>query len=84
MSDVTRRAFLRESMLSATLSVMAPAARPLLARQSDSPNERIGVAVVGTGGRGAAHARAYAARKDCTVRYVCDVDVTRARGVARG
>jgi len=83
MSDLSRRAFLRQSMLSATVAVAASAAKPVVAAQSDSPNDRLGVAVVGTGGRGAAHARAFAGRKDCSVRYLCDADSARADGVAR-
>jgi len=68
-------------MLAATAAVAAPA-RPLMSAQSDSPNERIGVAVIGTGGRGSAHAAAFAGRKDCEVRVLCDADLSRAEGVA--
>jgi len=71
-------------MLTATAAMATPAVKPLLAAQSKSPNERIGVAVIGTGGRGSAHAAAYAGRKDCVVRYLCDADLARAKSIERG
>lgn len=42
--------------------------------QSKSPNEKLGVAVVGVGGRGGSHLEAYSDRDDTEVLYVCDVD----------
>jgi predicted dehydrogenase len=44
------------------------------ADQSQSPNEKLRCAVVGSRGRGFNHASAYAARKDCEVAYICDAD----------
>ncbi len=69
-------------MLTATAAVAGPGVQPVLGAQSGSPGEKIGVAVIGTGGRGGAHAEAFATRKDCEVRYLCDADLARARGMA--
>ncbi len=42
--------------------------------QSKSPNEKLGVAVIGVGGRGSSHLSAYSGRKDTEVLYVIDCD----------
>ena len=68
-------------MLTATAAAAGPALGSAIAAQSRSPNEKIGVAIVGTGGRGGAHANAFASRKDCEVRYLCDPDLARAQGL---
>ena len=75
MNSITRRYFLEEAMLAAAAAAITPAT-PLLAadKPSTSPNEKLSVAVIGVRGRGQAHAAAYAARPDCEVTYVCDVD----------
>ena len=69
-------------MLTATAAIAGPGAHPLKAAQSKSPNEKIGVAIIGTGGRGAAHTKAFASRTDCEIRYLCDADLSRAQGLA--
>ena len=82
MFEQSRRSFLRQSMLAATATMAGPSAHSLKAAQSKSPNEKIGVAIIGTGGRGAAHTRAFASRRDCEIRYLCDADLSRAQGLA--
>jgi predicted dehydrogenase len=52
--------------------------------QSKSPNEKLGVAVVGVGGRGGSHLEAYSSRKDTEVLYVCDVDENIGNGRLKG
>lgn len=42
--------------------------------QSRSPNEKLGVAVMGVKGRGGSHISAFAGRRDTEILYVCDVD----------
>ena len=76
MSRTTRRRFLEQSMLATAAAMAAEPARCLAAgeKQSNSPNERLSVAVIGVRGRGSAHARAFASRKDCTISYICDAD----------
>ena len=81
MFEQSRRSFLRQSMLAATAGMAAPGVHVLRAAQSRSPNERIGVAIVGTGGRGAAHGTAFASRADCEIRHLCDPDLSRANAL---
>lgn len=84
MTKLTRREFLERSMIATVLGLEAQQ-RALLAEEARqtgpakeepkaSPNERLGVAVIGVRGRGADHARFFAGRKDCQVLYLCDCD----------
>ena len=59
---------------------MLLAAEP--AKQSTSPNERLSVAVIGVRSRGGDHARAYEAREDCFLSYICDADSAIGEAVA--
>jgi predicted dehydrogenase len=77
MSRFSRRLFLQESLLATT--AIAAGSRGVLAAaetapQSASPNERLSVAVIGVRGRGGDHAKAFSARQDCAVTYICDAD----------
>ncbi|MCA9270996.1 MAG: Gfo/Idh/MocA family oxidoreductase, partial [Planctomycetales bacterium] len=76
MSRKNRRQFLEDSMWSA--AAVAAASTPGLVvaaeEQSSSPQEKLGVAVVGVKGRGGTHIDAFAGRKDTEILYVCDVD----------
>jgi predicted dehydrogenase len=77
MSKRNRRQFLEDSMFAAAATVAAGSASPLLAEDapaSKSPNERMGVAVVGVKGRGGSHISDFAGRKDTEILYVVDVD----------
>ncbi len=72
-----RRQFLEDSMLAAAATVAAGASNPLFAADSNSsgsPNEKLGVAVVGVRGRGGSHIGAFAGKKETEILYVCDVD----------
>ncbi|MGH9339864.1 MAG: Gfo/Idh/MocA family oxidoreductase [Acidobacteriota bacterium] len=72
-SSSTRRSFLKKSAtLSAGVFAGAPAVRRAFA--SDSPKDRVNVAVVGFHGRGRSHYRAYAGQKNVRVAALCDVD----------
>ncbi len=78
MTRKNRRQFLEDSML-ATAAVAATSASTTLISaeedvQSDSPAERLGVAVVGVRGRGGSHIGAFAGRKDAEILYICDPD----------
>ncbi len=58
MSHLTRRKFLEQSMLSTAAAAALGVVRPLRANEaakSKSPNDRLGVAVIGVHGRGAGH-----------------------------
>jgi predicted dehydrogenase len=75
MTRTTRRRFLEEGMLAAAAAMaVGPVRLAADDRQSTSPNERLSVASIGVRGRGGAHARTFAARKDCTISYICDAD----------
>ncbi|MFO0906289.1 MAG: Gfo/Idh/MocA family oxidoreductase [Pirellulales bacterium] len=75
MSHRSRREFLEQSMW-ATATAVAAGSTLVHAeeKQSSSPNEKLGVAVVGVKGRGGSHIGAFAGRKDTEILYVCDVD----------
>lgn len=73
----SRREFLEDSMMATAAAVAASSAGTMFAedaKQSSSPNEKLGVAVVGVKGRGGSHIGAFAGRKDTEILYVCDVD----------
>jgi predicted dehydrogenase len=81
MVPTTRRRFIEETILAA---MAVEPARVLLAaeNQPESPGDRLGIAVVGAGSRGPAHARAFAARRDCEVLAICDADRDRGNRLA--
>ncbi|MHC4743493.1 MAG: Gfo/Idh/MocA family protein [Planctomycetota bacterium] len=81
MKSVSRRRFLEESILATTALLSSPSVLlSAVSKQRASANEKLGVAVIGTGSRGGAHVRAFAGRKDCEVLAVCDADLNRAHG----
>ena len=64
-------------MFAAAAAVTANASPDLLgyeAEPSNSPNEKLGVAVVGVRGRGGSHIGAFAGRRDTEILYLCDAD----------
>jgi len=87
MGRINRRRFLEEALLAAAAAT-AGSSRVLMAvekaKQSRSPNERLSVAVIGVRGRGGDHARAFDARDDCAVSYICDADTAVGEKVAAG
>jgi predicted dehydrogenase len=80
MPRLTRRDFLKDSALLATLAgtgfpEASRAARPNeKTSQQGSANERLRVAVVGVNGRGHDHIRGFANRHNCVVSVICDAD----------
>ncbi len=87
MTFRTRRQFLEDSMFAAAAAVAAGATGSVFAadekRPIKSPNEKLGVAVVGCGGRGADHLKTFCSRPDTEVLYVVDVDANIARSRAK-
>ena len=82
-----RRQFLEDSILAATAALAGPALATSAEKpekSSTSPNERLAIAVIGTGSRGTAHAASFAGRGDCDVVAVCDADLGRAQRIANG
>jgi len=79
----TRRQFLEDSILAATAACAVGAPDSVGGKERvKSANERLTVAVIGTGGRGGAHANAFARHKGCDLVAVCDADKTRAQRAA--
>jgi predicted dehydrogenase len=77
MSSRTRRQFLEESMLAAAAAVAAGSASSAFAAdepQAKGPSEKLGVAVVGCGGRGSDHLTTFSTRSDTEVLYIVEVD----------
>lgn len=84
--SLTRRYFLQAS--AAALAGSAAVNRHILRAQdqsqSKSPSEKMGIAVIGTGGRGSEHLAQLAGRKDVEVLYLCDADLAQAAARAKG
>ena len=79
-SQITRRGFVKTTGLGIT-------AAPFVASSGwgqTSPNERIGHAVIGTGGQGGGHCGRFARAKGCQLVAVCDVDPQRLNGKVKG
>jgi predicted dehydrogenase len=76
MPTRTRRAFLKHAA-SATLLTAASASR------AAGSNDRIGVALIGPGGRGMGLLKTFASRKDVAITHVCDADENRTRSAAK-
>jgi predicted dehydrogenase len=79
MSSLSRRQFIQDSILAgaAAAAVTAPAMSLFAAdeaKPSTSPNEKIGIAVIGVRGRGQAHLNYFGQRSDVEVVAICDVD----------
>ena len=76
MDELNRRGFLRRTAktvvsLSAGASVLAKA------RRADAANDKIVVGLIGCGGRGRGHGRAFAQYPDTELTYCCDPDLER-------
>jgi len=78
MTRKNRRQFLEQSMLATAAVAATSSSTPYISaeedEQSDSPSERLGVAVVGVRGRGGSHIGAFSGRKDTEILYICDPD----------
>jgi predicted dehydrogenase len=75
MKRTDRRRFLEDTLLAAAAAATAgPAIVAAGEPQSKSPNERLGIAVIGVRGRGWDHVQAFSQRSDCKVLAVCDPD----------
>jgi predicted dehydrogenase len=75
MDQLTRRKFLQStSSQSVGASIGLVALAHSVRAKAAQANERLRLAVVGIHGRGGQLARKFAARADCEVAYLCDVD----------
>src|SRR5688572_18684566 len=75
MNEMSRREFL-ESTGTISVGLTAGVAAMALGRRAHavSVNDRVRLAVVGIHGRGGHLAKKFAARADCEIAYLCDVD----------
>jgi predicted dehydrogenase len=81
MSRITRREFLEDAMLAATIAATASSAQRASAQplrpsgRVVGPNDRIQLAVIGVRGRGLDHVRSYARMQDVAIAAICDCDL---------
>jgi predicted dehydrogenase len=76
-SSLSRRKFLSDSLLAAAAAAALPAASASAARSSQPVKKSehpLQVAIVGVGGRGGDHVRAYLAHPDTEIAYIVEVD----------
>ena len=71
MSSINRRRFIKRAT-SASATFVATTA--VVGTRAAPPSETINLAVIGVRGRGSQLAQDFAARSDCRVTYLCDVD----------
>ncbi len=76
MAQINRRKFVTTSLAAAGAVALAPRLS-----KAQSPNEKIGIAVIGAGGRGGAHIGQFLKDKRTDILYIVDVD--EAKGNAR-
>ena len=81
MSRLTRRGFVRKSVTG--LGVLAAGTAVRKSAAAESPAERVVLALIGAGGRGRGLIEQVAARKDCHVKHICDLEQKRGEGAAR-
>lgn len=79
MTMINRRRFLEDSLFAVAAAGAAVAGmecgQPLFAQEKGtSANEKLGVAVIGIGGRGGSHVSSFANDSRTTILYLCDPD----------
>jgi predicted dehydrogenase len=82
--SLTRRYFLKSAAAAGAAAATTHFVQPVAAYQSSSPSEKIGVAVIGAGGRGSNHLSEFSGRKDAEVLTICDADVRMGQGKIKG
>ena len=84
MSKITRRRFLEDSLIATTtaaaaVSGISSGVLPHLALAQTSANEKVGMMVVGCGGRGHDHINAFTRDPRVAILYLCDPDPRRVK-----
>jgi predicted dehydrogenase len=74
MANRTRRQFLHDSISAAAALSAAPLFSGRAGAQTAGPNDKLLCAVIGCNGRGGDHIKSLAARKDCEIAYIVDID----------
>ncbi|WP_437206100.1 Gfo/Idh/MocA family protein [Planctomicrobium sp. SH664] len=72
--SLTRRYFLQAAAAVSTAAVTARQLHAAPEKTSSSPNEKLGVAVIGTGARSGSHLEEILKRDDLELLYLCDAD----------
>ena len=87
MKNITRRRFVEDTLFSAAaIAASSGFCLPFSLRaqeQKVSPNETLGVMIVGCGGRSGDHINGYLADKRVKILYLCDPDVQHAENRAK-
>lgn len=78
---ITRRRFVADALLAVAVTSVAPVVAQEAKRAT--PNNRLGVGLVGPGGRGMGHIASLLALGDVEITAVCDVDESHANEAAR-
>lgn len=82
--SLTRRYFLQAAAVATTAcTIKSHRVEAQEKARSKSANDKLGVAMIGTGGRGGEHLSQLASRSDAEVLYLCDVDLSAAQSRAK-
>ncbi|MCA9032365.1 MAG: Gfo/Idh/MocA family oxidoreductase, partial [Planctomycetaceae bacterium] len=80
--SLTRRYFLKSAAAASAVAAATHIVQDPVQAQSKAASEKLGIAVIGAGGRGSSHLSEFAGRDDAEVLYICDVDEAQAGKVA--
>lgn len=80
--SLTRRYFLKSAAAASAVAACTEYLQDPVQAQSKEASEKLGIAVIGAGGRGGSHLSEFAGRHDAEVLYICDVDKNQAAKVA--
>lgn len=79
-TNLSRRHFLRTATIT---TATAWATTRMRVHAQKSPGETVVLGLIGAGGRGASHALGFAGLENVQFKHICDVNATRASGLAR-
>ncbi|MBT5020334.1 MAG: Gfo/Idh/MocA family oxidoreductase [Planctomicrobium sp.] len=82
--SLTRRYFMKSAAAASAAVVTHQHLQAQDEKRNSSPNEKIGIAVIGAGGRGSSHLGAFSGSADSEVLYICDVDENQAKKKIKG
>ena len=86
MQNYSRRRFIEDALFSSAILATASLGNPMSVRaqtKNTSSNEKLGVMIVGCGGRAGDHINGYLADERVRILYVCDPDVSHAENRAK-
>lgn len=74
MSTITRRELIKRTVLAAGAATLSSTSHLCAADKPAAPNDRLGIALIGAGGRGRDHLSSFLALNDVEITALCDVD----------